>query len=83
MVIRAAEQEMLRQGKRFFGRLHPIYGIQPDDDEAVIAAALRAGYRLLDTGELYDNEAIVGEGIRRLIKGNVQRGRRSTDDLNT
>lgn len=31
----------------------------------VIASALRAGYRLLDTAAQYGNEAAVGEGLRR------------------
>ena len=32
--------------------------------EAIVAAALRAGYRLIDTAENYRNEAGVGRGIR-------------------
>ena len=48
--------------------LMPVFGLGtggPDDDPEAIATAVRAGYRLIDTAELYDNEEIVGEGIRR------------------
>lgn len=40
----------------------PAFGLgtgSPDDDPSVIAAAIRAGYRLIDTGELYGNEEII------------------------
>ena len=46
----------------------PIFGLgtgAPDDDEGVIGAALRSGYRLIDTGELYANEEIISRGIGR------------------
>ena len=46
----------------------PVFGLGtggPDDDPEAIAKAVRAGYRLVDTAELYENEEIVGEGIRR------------------
>jgi len=45
----------------------PAFGLgtgAPDDEAAVIGAAVRAGYRLIDTGQLYANEHIVREGIR-------------------
>ncbi|WP_435332967.1 aldo/keto reductase [Haloarchaeobius sp. TZWWS8] len=35
------------------------------DDPDAIAAALDAGYRHLDTAQIYDNEAVVGEGLAR------------------
>ena len=44
----------------------PIFGLgtgAPDDDANTISAALRQGYRLIDTGELYGNEEIVARGI--------------------
>ena len=46
----------------------PVFGLGTggsDDDELVIAAAIRAGYALLDTGELYGNEELVGRAVRR------------------
>lgn len=45
----------------------PVFGLgtgSPDDEPAVIGAAVRAGYRLIDTGQLYGNEHIVREGVR-------------------
>ena len=44
----------------------PIFGLgtgSPDDDAGVIAAAIRAGHRLIDTAELYGNEERVRRGI--------------------
>ena len=43
------------------------YGTWPIRDrevEPLVTAAIEAGYRLVDTAELYDNEAGVGRGIR-------------------
>ena len=42
-------------------------GTWPRDDaeaEAVVAGAIRSGYRLIDTAEGYSNEARVGRGMR-------------------
>jgi len=33
------------------------------DDPSVVAAALDAGYRHVDTAQIYDNEAVVGDGL--------------------
>jgi len=35
------------------------------DDPDVVATALGLGYRHLDTAQIYDNEAVVGEGLAR------------------
>jgi 2,5-diketo-D-gluconate reductase A len=43
------------------------FGTSPMDDAdagSAVAAALRAGYRLIDTAENYENESGVGRGIR-------------------
>ena len=41
---------------------------------AAVKAAVDAGYRLIDTGFIYENEAAVGEGIRAaLAGGNIAR----------
>ncbi|MBQ1332047.1 MAG: aldo/keto reductase, partial [Lachnospiraceae bacterium] len=41
---------------------------------AAVKAAVDAGYRLIDTGFIYENEAAVGEGIRAaLAEGNMAR----------
>jgi 2,5-diketo-D-gluconate reductase A len=36
-----------------------------DDAPAAVAAAIQAGYRLIDTAQAYGNEKGVGEGVRR------------------
>jgi 2,5-diketo-D-gluconate reductase A len=41
------------------------YPLRGEDGTAAIAGALEMGYRLLDTAVNYDNEAEVGEAIRR------------------
>ena len=44
----------------------PVVGLgtgSPDDEPAVIAAALQAGYGLIDTGELYANEAPIRRAL--------------------
>jgi len=38
----------------------------PDKMDKAITTAYEAGYRLLDTAQLYQNEAILGESIRKL-----------------
>jgi 2,5-diketo-D-gluconate reductase A len=39
--------------------------IEPDDTVAAVGAALQAGYRHIDTAEMYGNEQEVGEAIRQ------------------
>ena len=50
------------------GRVIPQFGfgvfqIKPADTEQAVATALRAGYRHIDTAEMYGNEREVGEAI--------------------
>ena len=52
------------------GTSFPLLGLgtgHPKGSEGaeVVAAALREGYRLVDTAAQYGNEAAVGEGVRR------------------
>jgi 2,5-diketo-D-gluconate reductase A len=52
------------------GRTIPQFGfgvfqIRPEDTTAAVAAALQAGYRHIDTAEMYGNEKQVGEAIAR------------------
>jgi 2,5-diketo-D-gluconate reductase A len=42
-----------------------VFQTSPDDTAAAVDAALRTGYRLIDTAAAYLNERGVGEGIRR------------------
>ena len=39
--------------------------LQGDEGRAAVESALAAGYRHLDTAEMYENESMVGEAIRR------------------
>jgi len=42
-----------------------VFQSSPEDTAGAVEAALRAGYRLIDTAAAYYNERQVGEGIRR------------------
>lgn len=50
------------------GRLAlPVFGLgtgSPDDSVGATSQAIRAGHRLIDTGELYGNEQIIRDAIR-------------------
>jgi 2,5-diketo-D-gluconate reductase A len=50
-----------------------VFQIQPKDTVAAVSTALQAGYRHIDTAEMYGNEAEVGEAIARsdLDRGEV------------
>jgi 2,5-diketo-D-gluconate reductase A len=41
-----------------------VFQIDPDDTASAVKAALDVGYRHIDTAEMYQNEAGVGQGIR-------------------
>jgi diketogulonate reductase-like aldo/keto reductase len=41
-----------------------VFQSSPKDTAQAVAAALATGYRLIDTAAAYQNEALVGEGIR-------------------
>ncbi len=41
-----------------------VFQIDPDETAEAVGRALDAGYRHIDTAEMYENEAGVGEGIR-------------------
>jgi diketogulonate reductase-like aldo/keto reductase len=51
--------------------------LEPDDARRMVAAALRIGYRHIDTAWIYRNEAAVGAGIRDAIEA----GQVARDDL--
>jgi diketogulonate reductase-like aldo/keto reductase len=50
-----------------------VFQIEPKDTVAAVSTALDAGYRHIDTAEMYGNEAEVGEAIARsgLDRGEV------------
>jgi len=41
-----------------------VFQVEPDETAAVVRQALEVGYRHLDTAQMYDNEAGVGQAIR-------------------
>jgi 2,5-diketo-D-gluconate reductase A len=41
-----------------------VFQIRPDETAAAVRAALEAGYRHIDTAEMYGNEREVGQGVR-------------------
>jgi len=51
--------------------------LEPDDARRMVAAALRIGYRHIDTAWIYRNEAAVGDGIRDAIEA----GHVAPDDI--
>ena len=46
-----------------------VFLIEPKDTAAAVSAALEAGYRHIDTAEMYGNEAEVGEAISAVRPG--------------
>ena len=42
-----------------------VFQIEPKDTAAAVSTALEAGYRHIDTAEMYGNEAEVGDAITR------------------
>jgi 2,5-diketo-D-gluconate reductase A len=50
-----------------------VFQVEPKDTAAAVSTALKAGYRHIDTAEMYGNEAGVGEAIARsgLDRGEV------------
>ena len=40
-----------------------VFQIQPDETAAAVSSALEAGYRHIDTAQMYGNEAGVGDGV--------------------
>ena len=50
-----------------------VFQVEPKDTAAAVSTALEAGYRHIDTAEMYGNEAEVGEAIARsgLDRGEV------------
>ena len=42
-----------------------VFLVKPEETVAAVSTALQAGYRHIDTAEMYGNEQEVGEAIRR------------------
>jgi 2,5-diketo-D-gluconate reductase A len=56
---------VLNNGQRIPQFGFGVFLVKPKDTEAAVTAALQAGYRHIDTAEMYGNEKQVGEAIRR------------------
>lgn len=51
-----------------------VYQVSEDDTAQVVATAIKNGYRLIDTAQIYGNEKETGEGIKRgLAENNLKR----------
>ena len=48
-----------------------VYQIPPDETVAAVTAALEVGYRHIDTAQMYQNEAEVGEAVERFGRDGV------------
>jgi 2,5-diketo-D-gluconate reductase A len=55
----------LNNGQRIPQLGFGVFLVEPDDTVAAVSAALQAGYRHIDTAEMYGNEKEVGEAISR------------------
>jgi 2,5-diketo-D-gluconate reductase A len=56
-------QLMLNNGQRIPQFGFGVFKIDPADTVAAVSAALAAGYRHIDTAQMYENEAQVGEAV--------------------
>jgi 2,5-diketo-D-gluconate reductase A len=63
--VSAVPEIMLNNGQMIPQFGFGVFQIEPDDTAEATAAALRAGYRHIDTAEMYGNEKQVGEAIRK------------------
>ncbi len=69
----AIPEVMLNNGQRIPQLGFGVFLIPPAQTEAAVTHALRAGYRHIDTAEMYGNEAEVGQAISKsgLSRGEV------------
>jgi len=56
---------MLNNGQKIPQFGFGVFLIKPEETEQAVASALKAGYRHIDTAQMYGNEAEVGEAIRK------------------
>jgi 2,5-diketo-D-gluconate reductase A len=71
--VTAIPDVMLNNGQRIPQLGFGVFLIPPPETEAAVTHALQAGYRHIDTAELYGNEAQVGQAISKsgLSRGEV------------
>ena len=72
-VVTSIPDVMLDNGQRIPQFGFGVFLIKPKDTEAAVTSALQAGYRHVDTAEMYGNEAQVGTAIAKsgLARGEV------------
>jgi 2,5-diketo-D-gluconate reductase A len=63
--VTAVPDIMLNNGRTIPQFGFGVFQIRPEDTTAAVAAALQAGYRHIDTAEMYGNEKQVGDAIAR------------------
>jgi 2,5-diketo-D-gluconate reductase A len=63
--VTAIPDIMLNNGRRIPQFGFGVFQIRPEDTAEAVATALQAGYRHIDTAEMYGNEKQVGEAIAR------------------
>jgi 2,5-diketo-D-gluconate reductase A len=63
--VAAIPDVTLNDGQRIPQLGFGVFLIRPEDTVAAVGTALEAGYRHIDTAEMYGNESEVGEAIRR------------------
>jgi 2,5-diketo-D-gluconate reductase A len=64
-MVTAIPDITLNNGQRIPQLGFGVFLVEPDDTVAAVSAALQAGYRHIDTAEMYGNEKEVGEAISR------------------
>jgi len=63
--VTAVPDIMLNNGRTIPQFGFGVFQIRPEDTAAAVAAALQAGYRHIDTAQMYGNEKQVGEAMAR------------------
>ena len=61
----AVPEIMLNNGRTIPQFGFGVFQVQPEETVAAVSTALEAGYRHIDTAEMYGNEREVGEAIRK------------------
>jgi 2,5-diketo-D-gluconate reductase A len=62
--VTAIPQIMLNNGQAIPQFGFGVFLVKPQDTAAAVTAALQAGYRHVDTAQMYQNEAEVGQAVR-------------------
>lgn len=71
--MHAAPKKTLNNGVRIDALGFGVYKVPPADCADLVATALDAGYRTVDTAAMYGNEAGVGAAVRRAVAAGTPR----------